>query len=404
MTGHEFDTWRKRAASLGQQRLADTIRKLIYREDEALFELLDFTSDAQFLDPTLFAYFTDPSPPVTLPQVLYGVTPADRRPDSVLIKTDAAGRVLLGSVGTIETDLPCATLQFGRNGKDSPYRCLSGQQPVPFHARPPLMVPGTRIEVTGDIHPLFRRFYDASPPAPEIAGVRPARDNLHHLFVALDLIRTHCPLAWKEIASFTRIIVLYRAAAPNSFAALSAHGAIFCNRRPGEDEIGLLEDVAHQAAHVIFNAVTHDASRFLLADRETLIHAFSGELGETRSLYEAFHGLFTYTLICRVLLGVYNAATLPERQSHEILARLGFTLRKFAYDLEHLDLPAVYTAAGRRCYDAFAAEYDSSLAQHGDLLADFTYDNQPYAFDYACFVERNGGPWPIARELARELA
>jgi hypothetical protein len=30
----------------------------------------------------------------------------------------------------------------------------------------------------------------------------------------------------------------------------------------------------------------------------------------------------------------------------------------------------------------------------------FAYDNQPYAFDYACFVERNGGPWPVLRRAA----
>lgn len=397
MTRDAFDIWRKRRSASGQRQLADTIRTLVYRTDEALFDRLDLSSDAQFLHPVLFAYFTDPSPPISLAQALYGLTPAMRRPSSIRIQTDAAGCACLGLVGTVETDAPSAKLHFGRTNGGSPYGCTSEEAPLPFRLRSPLLVPGTAIEVTTDVHPLFRRLYgDPGAQSVNTAAAQRPQGHLLHLMVALGLIRAHCASVWDEIAAFTRLIVLYSASAPNSFAALSAHGAIFCNVREGEDEVALLEDVAHQAAHVIFNAFSHDPRTLLAVNPETAIQDMSPGSGETRSFYVVLHALFTYTLICRVLAGVHNANVLPERQAHEVLGRLGFTLVRFAADLALLDMPAVYTDAGRRCYSAFSAEFERIKTRHGALVADFGYGNQPYVFDYLRFVEANGWAWPVA--------
>ena len=218
--------------------------------------------------------------------------------------------------------------------------------------------------------------------------------------MALALIQRYCPQVWAEIAAFTRMIVLYRAAAPNSFAAKSAHGAIFCNVADNDDEIALLEDVAHQAAHVIFNAFAHEPMRVIAIDPDTPMHALCGDPADLRSINAAFHAQFTYSLICQVLTKVYDAGILPERQAHELLGRLGLVLRKFEFDLTRLAVPEAYTLAGRRCRDAFIAEHQYFHARYGVLVEGFAYDNQPYAFDYACFVERNGGPWPLGDKMA----
>ena len=96
--------------------------------------------------------------------------------------------------------------------------------------RAPLIVPGTQIEVMTEVHPLFYRFFD-QPDArlTDARTVRVSQDCISHLLMALGLMQMHCQTVWAEIAAFIRLIVLYRAAEPNSFAAKSAHGAIFCN-------------------------------------------------------------------------------------------------------------------------------------------------------------------------------
>ena len=395
-----FETWRKRGATLGQRRLADTIRRLIYQADKSLFDRLDFANDALFLQPLLFGYFTDPTAAVGLPQILYGTVPYRDRPSVIQISTDAAGRAQLGSFADIETALPSATLDFGRRS-DGSYCCSRGTVALPFRMRAPLIVPGTQIEVTTDVHPLFHRFFD-QPGArmTDAQLVRVPQGCISHLLMALGLMQTHCQAVWAEIAAFTQLIVLYRAAEPNSFAAKSAHGAIFCNVGTDDDEIALLEDVAHQAAHVIFNAFSHDPMRLIVIDPDTPMNLLCDEELDTRPINAAFHALFTYTLICRVLTKVLDAGVLLERQTHEILGRLGLIFRKFDYDLRILTLPSAYTLAGRRCHEAFDLEYQHFRARYGALVDGFGYDNQPYAFDYACFVARNGGPWPVLRRVA----
>lgn len=405
MHSDPFDTWRRRGSAAGQRQLANTIRTLVFRADESLFDRLDFDDDAQFLHPCLFAYFTDPAPCVGLPQALYGLMPRDNRPTRIAISTDPAGRAFLGPIGAIATGLPSCTLEFGRDGRDAPYTCITAAGAVPFHLRAPLVIPGTRIEVTTDLDPLFRRFYGGDAPVADpstrwaLTGCAP-REPLCHLMLAAALLRAHCPAVWAELAAVTRLIVLYAAATPHSFAALSAHGAIFCNVCDGEGEIALLEDLAHQGAHVLFNAFSHNPARVLTLDPHTPIRNLSSEAGETRTLYEAFHGLFTYTMICRVLSGVYQADALCELQSHEVLGRLGFTLQKFESDLARLRLPDAYTLAGRRCYAAFEADFASLRARYGVRVGGFAYDNQSYVFDYQRFVTRNGGPWPALHDKA----
>jgi hypothetical protein len=396
-----FEMWRKRGAAQGQQRLADAIRRLIYENDKSLFDRLEFSDDSQFLHPTLFSFFTDPSPDTELPQVLYGLMPPNRRPTTVRMRTDAAGRASLGPFGDIETAVPHGIVDFGRNGDGQAYGCFAGTEPVPFRLRSPLIVPGTRIEVRTDIHPLFYKFFDQPHgPLTDAESVRVPPERVCHLLVALALIQTYCPSVWAEIATFTRMIVLYRAATPNSFAAKSAHGAIFCNVAENDDEIALVEDVAHQAAHVIFNAFTHEPMRIIAIDPETSMHALSGDTADLRSINAAFHAQFTYSLICRVLTEIHEARVLQARQWHELLGRLGLILRKFEFDLTRLALPDAYTLAGRRCREAFITEYQYFRARYGALVDGFAYDNQPYAFDYACFVERNGGPWQVGHKIA----
>jgi hypothetical protein len=349
----------------------------------------------------LFACFTDDAAGLQLPQILYSSITPSRRPKTIRVATDLNGRVFLGGLGILETDLPGSEIEFGRDDDGMIYCAFKDKSPVKVSFQTPLMVPNTRMQVTTDLSPAFQRFFDLpGVPFTQPNAIRVGRDRLSYLLVALGLIQAHCRTEWSEIAAFTRLIVLYRAAEPNSFAAKSAHGAIFCNVADNNDEIALLEDVAHQAAHVIFNAFAHEPMQVIAIDPETPLHQLGNDPHDVRSLNSAFHALFTYVMISRVLSKIHDARVLSERQSHEVIGRLGYVLLKFAMDLHRLDLPHAFTLAGRRCYDAFRRDYQSLRARYGALVDCFAYDNQPYTFDYGRFVERNGGPWRFANVLA----
>lgn len=237
MPHDRFRAWRRRRVAASQGELADTIRQLIYRAEPALFDIMDFEEDEQFLHPLLFAYFTDPAPGLPLSQVVYGLLAAERRPASISLKTDASGRAALARVGDVETTVPSGTVELRLDEEAGVYRLSADARAEPFHWAAPLIVPGSRIEVLRNRHPLIERFlHNPEGPPPELTSA--AQDHLAHLLLASAILRDHCPEVWADIVASTRLIVLFEAPGANSFATLSAHGAAFCSVTPADDEVG----------------------------------------------------------------------------------------------------------------------------------------------------------------------
>jgi hypothetical protein len=334
MTQDRFENWRRGVIARNQHRLANIQRVLIYKTAPSLFDGLDYEDDRVFLDPLLFAWFTDP---------------ARSGPPTALF--EPGGRP--------------ATLD----------------------------IPGTAIEILTDRHSLLDRFFVDNSSAPEdieVAGT--TRDHYRHLIRAFALLHRYCPDFWEEVAFVTRYIMLFRAHLPNSFATLSAHGAAFFNVTEDCDEVFFLEDIAHQCGHVLFNAFTLQKERFLARDPMTPLADLSGPPGETRKLYSAFHGLFTYTSIGRVLSTCLERQAFDDRQAHEALGRLGFVLRKFKLDLALLNQFSVFTPTGWRCYRIFSTVYDDLQGRYAPLVNPLDYGNQAYVFSYQRFDDRNPGP------------
>src|SRR5262249_40166746 len=108
-----------------------------------------------------------------------------------------------------------------------------------------------------------------------------------------------------------------------------------------------------------------------------------------RTLYSAYHGLFTYIMIGSTLAALLDRAVFKGRQAHEAMGRLGLILRKFAFDLALLDKPQFFTALGRRCWRHFEDVYTDLHRRYDPLVGGFDYRNQPYVFEYQRFAELN---------------
>jgi hypothetical protein len=198
----------------------------------------------------------------------------------------------------------------------------------------------------------------------------------------------------QDIAATTRQVILYRAPVPNSFASLSAHGAIFLNVPVDANEVFFLEDIAHQSAHVIFNAMTLRKEHFFTVDPYTPVAKITGNQDEPRHLYTVFHALFTYTKICRVLSKLHSCCYFSGRHAHELTGRLGFSLKKFEYDLRCLNNRALFTRAGWFFYRRFTDEYAQYMTQYGHLTH-LDFSDQPYNFSYREFALINPLNLPV---------
>jgi hypothetical protein len=390
MARDRFDTWRRGGIIRGQHQLADNIRLLIYKADADLFERMDFDDDHQFLEPLLFAYFTNPEPSLPLAHLLFGLIAQQRRPTRINLSTDADGRVHIPGMGELETPVPGQFVEFRHDPGADDYRCWSDGQPLPTRWRKQLRIPGTTIEVLRSRNPLFDPFFGDNNGGFLDLGIAQSTDkHYNNLVRAFSLLRENCSDLYDEIMSVTRTVVLYKSNLPNSFATLSGHGAVFFNTTEAIDEIFFIDDIAHQCGHVLFNAFTLNKEKFLEVDPMTPLAILGSGPQDPRTLYSAFHGLFTYTTISEVLSTFWGRQVFVGRQAHEVIGRLGFILNKFRVDLDILRKQELFTKSGWRCYSYFSAFYCELLVQYGDLLALLDYSNQPYVFSYPLFAERN---------------
>jgi HEXXH motif-containing protein len=202
-------------------------------------------------------------------------------------------------------------------------------------------------------------------------------------------MRGAAPALYEAVRTVTRRIVLYNADLPNSFATLSAHGVAFLNVRDDNEEMFFVDDLAHQCGHIMFNALTQEKERFLARPAATPLREFCPDQDDPRSLYSAFHGLFTFSTILWALQASVAREGLSDRQRHEALGRIAFNLRKFALDLDTLAAPGLFTADGRTLYALFESVYDTVWRAHHGVARGFDLADQPYVFDYARFAARN---------------
>jgi HEXXH motif-containing protein len=207
-------------------------------------------------------------------------------------------------------------------------------------------------------------------------------------------MRRATPALFDALRSVTRRIVLYSADLPNSFATLSAHGVAFLNVKDDNDEVFFVDDLAHQCGHIMFNALTQEKARFLARAADTPLRDFCRDREDPRTLYSAFHGLFTFSTILWILQACVADRELSDRQRHEALGRIAFNLNKFAIDLNNLATPGLFTSDGRALYELFEGVYETVFRAHHGVARDLDVSDQPYVFDYARFAARN----PAVRE------
>jgi hypothetical protein len=140
---------------------------------------------------------------------------------------------------------------------------------------------------------------------------------------------------------------------------------------------------------VLFNALTLAKERFLATDPDTRLGVPHGNDHESRTVYSAFHGMFTYVTIGQALAALLERRVFDARRAHEAVGRLGLVLRKFKYDLALLDHAEFWTPLGRRCWRQFESIFAGLQARYAPLTQGFDYSNQPYVFDYHLFAKLN---------------
>lgn len=372
-------------ARAGQEELAHTISQLVQRRAPACYERMSHASHDAFLEPAVFAWLTAQRDDLDPYHTLYGALPLWDRPRRLQVTVDSQGRVYLPSCGYLEGLVPNSATTVERSLPEAPF--LSAGQRINFV--PAQRLESHHLEISHHMDTFLRPFFAAaSSSAPDATALGSADAQRATVLCARALARLErlCPAIYKLLRIANRRIHLYRSTEPNSFAALSIHGAAFFNVPVQASEVFFLDDFAHQGGHVVFNAATLNQSRYLRRCGETPLREIGADPADSRTLYAAFHGLFTYSLILTVLSACFRSGVVETQDAHELRGRIAFYLLKFRIDLENLAQSGLLAQDGRYLYQGFLACYESVLAELHGAVQGLDLSNQGYVFDYGHFT------------------
>ncbi|WP_160093673.1 hypothetical protein [Rhodococcus sp. T7] len=306
---------------------------------------------------------------------------------SVIVDDD--GVVELPGLGQFDGNLADEVLNLRRLGHNRVLiRGDKGETEAAL--RPIPMVPGTRAVLAGSAHPLLKRFYCAN--AGESAIVETLIETRRHsrsIIEAFSLLARTVPLLHAHLADAVRRVTVHRAGHVHSFATPAAHGAVFLAAAEDDTDIGFVEDLVHQGGHVLCTAMTVDREVFFTVPAETPLADITGIVDETRSLYEAFHGVFTEAAMILTLNRLLDLDGLTPRQAHESRGRLGLIGSRAVADLANVCRPGLFTDEGLRILKYCRLALIETIDRRREELAALDLTGQPYAFSYAAFVARN---------------
>lgn len=371
-------------ARAGQCELAQTVRMLVQNRAPLCFESLSHRADKVFLQPSVFAWLTSRRTDINPYQVFYAALPPEHRPTRLSVTANGYGRAYFPGFGYVAGLFPSATTWIDRNNVDGLF--YAGRRKLRFAAAQYL---GARpIEFTYEPDAMLQPIFWSNGDELDCRAVE-MEPTQTLCAAALERLATSLPQLNSLLLIANRRIHLYRCADLNSFASLSAHGAAFLNVPDNASKVFFLDDFAHQGGHVVFNAATLENERYLRRDASTSLRELGADPADTRTLYSAFHGLFTYSMILSVLSDYLLADNVAGRAASELRGRIGFYLLKFRIDLENLAQPTLFKADGEYLYQGFLTCYENVLRECYDEVRGLDFSNQGYVFDYARFAQLN---------------
>ncbi|GAB3805722.1 hypothetical protein GCM10028819_39510 [Spirosoma humi] len=355
-----------------QIELADTIRLLLHQHYPEWFERLSYEDDRSFLEPALFYLFSEKSSlNIPIGQLLFGHISKRQRPDHVISLSDPFGEIYLGNYGSCSGN-PVVDFMDQLRGPIKEMNWLSDS--IQLNEHTPFIL---YIDKSGIVN-----FTE-----PVIASSRRSEKFLRN---AISILQDNVPEFWEIVELVTREISLFNSKTSRSMAAISYHGTAFINTEgQPNDEVFFIEDLAHQCGHIIFYALTLQTHNFLKPAKDTLLKKWTGLSYDTRSIYGALHGLFTYTTILHCLTRCLKLDAFNASQRVEALARVGFFMKKFELDLQHMHLPEIFTPQGQQVYDAAFSSFEYVRNEFGADYKGYRYHNQPYIFNYDLFRQAN---------------
>ena len=266
----------------------------------------------------------------------------------------------------------------------------SGNTEMEFE--PVLKIDG--FEIMKHIHPLlhphFTEFYNGENHELTSPYHSTWKKHTEALEKALYIIKVHIPDFYEKLQFTNKRIYIHDNLKVINFVTLETHGMLYFNTLDSNDEIYFLEELIHQGSHNYLNVVFYNKSEFFKMDVEREIMKDNGGAKvDTRTIYSAFHGLYTVTKRLEYFDLLLSKGIFSGRKKHELLGRLTDQFSRFRTGLGSLDLDRVYTEKGKEFYFHLEELGDSILSKYHLLPQLFDLSNRDVDFRYEEFCLLN---------------
>jgi hypothetical protein len=382
----------------GNNNLIQKIKILLYKQNEKIFEVLDFEKDSIYVEPLLFAYFNKKdNEKKGVENIVYGFSNKD-----IIFQlfSDEFGRIYLPNIGWFLTNYKNDVFNFDKLN----FKLFKGNEPVVFVFEKLEIIENTSIELLKYSVELLKQFYyNTENELLDVEIENITKKQIKNLTKAYQLIKENIPHQFKLIEKYGPKCVIFNVDTyqRNSFATLSAQGIGFYNAYQDDyDEVFFVDDIAHQTGHVLFNVMIYEAEQFFKISRNTILEVITmpnGSFIENRDLHVIFHALYTYYTSFICLNACLENNVWKGKQKHEALGRIAFYINKCYTDLLLVDNPInseeksteYFTEEGLLIYRELKAKWKEMYKKWFEITKQFDMSNQPYNFTYSKFLELN---------------
>lgn len=368
---------------IDNESIANTVKLLLYKQSPTITAQLDFENNDTFLEPLLFAFFNNPMLPKN---------------------TEALLKELMQGYFTAPIPLQITYL-YNQNGiAYIPNRGYYNSEKELIET-PYYLDNNKTIELIKELTPLLSPIFrdkNEQPLDPKLVEI----DNslfLKHtaaLKNAVRFIEKTRPTHFKLIQKCCNKLCVFKTNPENanSFASNNVLGMAFLNAYQEDyGEAFFVDDIAHQSGHAIMFSFWFNKQEHFIIDPNTPISPILNKPKEYRNFYVLFHALYTYYTSTLCLDNCIAADLFNDKENQEALARIGFYLQKYQYDLVCFEkvcahfsgIENVIKEPSIKLYNIIKEQYVKMASKYGEKMKNYNYDNQPYNFTFSNFMEIN---------------
>ncbi|WP_348705528.1 hypothetical protein [Tenacibaculum sp. 190524A02b] len=360
----------KSVAEENKEKIIETLKLLTFKEDNNLFEKIDFDNDTIFLEPLLFSYFNSKKnntfPSTTLQEILQGYY----------------------------TNKEKLNLKYSYNQNNIAYVPKLGylKKETQEKIEKPLVYGD--FEILKEVHPTQEKYF-VEVSKGHIVNKEPKhktvwKENYKELCEAIDIIKKHLPEFYQELVFANRKIYLHDNPKILNFTTVETLGMLYFYVLGKNNLIYFIEELIHQGSHNYLYYVVHNRQDYFKIDVDNLVmRNFTGQDWDYRTIYGAFHGLYTVGQRVKYFDQLLQKNVFSGREKHELLGRFTDQFERFRTGLELLNFDQVFTPKGLELYKQLDNECEEILKKYKILTKEFDVSNREVDFRYDSFCELN---------------